>query len=285
MTVTQTNLITEVQRKLEDYVQEGAAAITVNTDQDATKRFKLPHEHLVSGSVVIAVDGVAKTITTDYTVNLDSGWLTMVLAPGAGKVITVSYQYNLYSSTDLVSAINAGLRYAWPFLPIRGQDVTLTGVANVQEYAMPADVAYIERLESSMDGGVTWTREYDWTTFEAWDTGSSTEKRYLRFLASAPIGKLRMRYVRAFVDLASGSGEMQKDAHVKDAAKGPVVFYACWMLLYEKINRKQRESAFLNDDAPNIPKVYESMRFADSLRTACDEMLNRFRSTPRLKVG
>lgn len=283
MSITLANLKTRTLNKLQDYLQEGSTTYIVTAEQNTTKRFKLPKEHLVSGSVTLTLDGAAQTNPTHYTVDLDSGWITFVTAPGTDKVIAVVYQYRLFSDTDLTRAINQGLRHAWPYLPIRGVDTSLTGNATAQEYALPADVAYIERLESSYDGGSTWSREFDWTTYEAWDTATSVEKRWLRFLSSAPIGKLRLRYVRAFVEMVSSTDEMQKDAHIKEAASEPVVYYACWQLLYEQIIRRQREVAFLNDEPPNVPKVYEGMRFADGLRASCDGMLNEYRATPRLK--
>jgi hypothetical protein len=284
MSITLANLKTRVLNKLQDYAQYATATITVSAADASAKKFKLPKEHLVSGSVTLTVDGTVKTegVAADFTVDYDSGWVSFTSAPGEGKVIVVTYQFRLFSDTDLVQAINQGLRHAWPYLPTRKTDTSLTAVSSTAEYTLPSDVAYIERLESSLDGGSTYSREYDWTTYEDSDSNGN-EVRMLRMLAGVD-GKLRMRYVRRFTEMSSTSHEMQKDAHIKEAAAEPVVYYACWQLLYEQIIRRQRSPEFLNDEAPNVPKVYEGMRFADTLRAQCDGMLNEYRATPRLKA-
>ena len=42
-------------------------------------------------SLTVYVDGVAKTATTDYTINGETGWITFVTAPAEGAEITASY--------------------------------------------------------------------------------------------------------------------------------------------------------------------------------------------------
>jgi uncharacterized protein (TIGR02217 family) len=72
--------------------------------------------HIKSGTLVVKVDGVTKTLTTDYTVN-STGLITFVSAPANDAVITVDGEFYVpvafegdvfeaivpYLSTDILS--------------------------------------------------------------------------------------------------------------------------------------------------------------------------------------
>lgn len=48
----------------------------------------------VSGSVVIAVDGVAQTSPADFSVDYNTGMVTFIAAPGNSLVITAGFEYD-----------------------------------------------------------------------------------------------------------------------------------------------------------------------------------------------
>lgn len=48
--------------------------------------------HIKSGTLVVAVDGVTKTLTTDYTVN-STGLITFVSAPATDAIVTVTADF------------------------------------------------------------------------------------------------------------------------------------------------------------------------------------------------
>lgn len=47
----------------------------------------------ISGTVVVALDGVAKTEGTDYTINYTTGIVTFTAAPGAGVEVTAGFKF------------------------------------------------------------------------------------------------------------------------------------------------------------------------------------------------
>ena len=50
----------------------------------------------VSGTVVVKLNGVTKTETTDYSINYSTGVITFVVAPGSGVVITASFEFDVH---------------------------------------------------------------------------------------------------------------------------------------------------------------------------------------------
>ena len=51
----------------------------------------------VSGSVLVAVDGVAKTEGADFTVDYNSGVVTFTVAPGIGLAVTAGCKYDIWA--------------------------------------------------------------------------------------------------------------------------------------------------------------------------------------------
>jgi hypothetical protein len=61
-------------------------------------------------AVTVSVDGVVKIETTDYTVNVATGDITFLVAPGAGKTVAIEYQKELTVAND--AAYNSAVRNA-----------------------------------------------------------------------------------------------------------------------------------------------------------------------------
>jgi len=49
----------------------------------------------VAGTVRIAVDGVEKSETTDWTVDIETGVVTFITAPGSGLAVTAGYEFDV----------------------------------------------------------------------------------------------------------------------------------------------------------------------------------------------
>lgn len=71
------------------------------TTADGAFDFKLPNAPVVSGSAKVYDNGTLKTLTADYTINLDLGLVTFVVAPTVGHTIVVTYQFTLISDEDI----------------------------------------------------------------------------------------------------------------------------------------------------------------------------------------
>lgn len=56
-----------------------------------TREIKKP----VAGSLTVAVNGVAQTIATDFTVNTTTGLVTFAVAPGNGLPVTAGFEFDV----------------------------------------------------------------------------------------------------------------------------------------------------------------------------------------------
>ena len=99
-----------------DFKTSASSAVPANDDQNigtgdgAIKTFQLaktvsfgdgsythPIKAPVSGSVLVAVDGVAKTEGADFTVDYNSGVVTFLVAPGIGLAVTAGCKYDIWA--------------------------------------------------------------------------------------------------------------------------------------------------------------------------------------------
>jgi len=95
----------------------------IGTGNGSTKDFQLVKKYTsggvtvtrsitkpVSGTVLVAVNGVAKTEGVDFTVNTVTGMVTFTVAPTAGHAVTAGYEYDVpvrfETSTDSLFDIN-----------------------------------------------------------------------------------------------------------------------------------------------------------------------------------
>lgn len=64
---------------------------SVGTGNAVLLTFTLANPPLIDGTLELYVDGILKTITTDYSVVNSTGVITFVVAPDSGAVITANY--------------------------------------------------------------------------------------------------------------------------------------------------------------------------------------------------
>ena len=74
---------------------------------DTKKYFKLKLFPIRTDTEVITLDNVAQTRTTHYTLDLDTGLVTMVTAPSASAILVAQkYEYNAFSDAELNSILS-----------------------------------------------------------------------------------------------------------------------------------------------------------------------------------
>ena len=66
---------------------------------------------IITGSVAVVVGGVLKTITTDYTLDLDANQLTFVVV-GVNNIV-VTYREAVNRDEKIYAAVNSGRRMLW----------------------------------------------------------------------------------------------------------------------------------------------------------------------------
>lgn len=96
--ITTTINTTEVIMTDSSGVFSGTLAVTaeaVGTGDGTAVEFALDHTHVVTGTAVIKVDGVTQTITTDYTIDLETGVVTFTAehVPANGLAVTADYTF------------------------------------------------------------------------------------------------------------------------------------------------------------------------------------------------
>ncbi len=86
-----------------------------------TRQIKKP----VAGTVRVAVDGVEKTETTDWTVDTVTGLISFVTAPGAGLAVTAGFEFDVPVRFDTdrlevnLANFNAGEIPSIPIVEVR----------------------------------------------------------------------------------------------------------------------------------------------------------------------
>lgn len=90
-----------------DYRHNSVTAGSIGTGDGATKTFQLRSTHTFGGqtvyrdetkprgTVLIYVNGVLQTETTDYTVNLSTGVVTFVSAPALSAAVTATFEFDV----------------------------------------------------------------------------------------------------------------------------------------------------------------------------------------------
>ncbi len=79
------------------------------TGDGSTKDFVVAATYpIITGTVAVTIDGIAKTLGSDYTVNVEVGLVSFVAAPGNSAAIVATFQYAELSDESI--AVIAGLQ-------------------------------------------------------------------------------------------------------------------------------------------------------------------------------
>ena len=102
------------------------------------------------GSVVVTVDGVLKTVTTDYTVDADAGTVTFVPGkiPPDGAVVSVQYVYCAFTDQELTDLFN---EYGLTGGVIEAIRELLANSAKLYDYTQGATEAKLSQVFSNLE--------------------------------------------------------------------------------------------------------------------------------------
>lgn len=73
----------------------------LGTGDGTNKKFLTQLIRVIDGSETIRVNGVAKTLTTDYTIDNETGLVTFVVAPPDTHVVDADYTWSVFSDLDI----------------------------------------------------------------------------------------------------------------------------------------------------------------------------------------
>lgn len=100
-----------------------------------TVLFPLLHRPVKTSSYVVTVNGVVKTVTTDYVIDTDTGFLTFVVAPANLTAIKITYRYQKMTDQEYIDAINDAIdRWRWKFWKDILDSTTFDTVKGQYEY-------------------------------------------------------------------------------------------------------------------------------------------------------
>lgn len=112
----------------------------VRTGNGVQTIYQLDHRPLLAGTLAVYINDVAQTLTTDYTVDEDNGWVTFVTAPAANDEVVFLYYWSLFTDEEIEA-----------FLSESGDNITLASARLL--LALSADAAKLAERETLQGGG------------------------------------------------------------------------------------------------------------------------------------
>jgi hypothetical protein len=253
---------------------------TAHTSSDGvTSRFHLPDYPIIDvenmAVLVEDEDGVLQVLDpSEYEVDAETGWFTFNTPPdlkddGTERQIQWTWRFRIFSDTELIGLINAGVRYVGQEFYVGGSsDTTLTTDLYEYEYAAPAGAKRILSVELRTGSSQRW-RETN-----KWRTRNVLGQLYVQFKFHPGIQEVRLNYIgraNAF-SLVDREADDTADPPVEELlvadqtlletglpedALDPIVHYACWQAFERRVIGRSR------DDSAQHPKVETTVTMRD----------------------
>ena len=178
---------------------------------------------------------------TEFTMDFDSGVITFDAAPALSVPLTAKFNHACWTDELVLQAVNAGINNLFPAFYVPKADTSIPLVADTYEYALPPETQFITAVETRADAAGAYTKmarsKYEWL--------SDGDHLNLRFF-SAPTGFMRVRCINRPSPLVEPSDTLETTAGLPARAKGPIISYACWYLLTQKIAPRIRSDIAVN---------------------------------------
>ena len=231
MPVTLTSLIALVDAELENYAMRGSAEVTGDGETAAFLIAPLGCQIISDDTWGVYIDGAA---TAAYTMDYDSGVCTMTGVPTTAQTVSWQFSYKHWPTDLVTSAINAALDNLFPAFYVRSSE-TITADGETYEYEVEA-AEYVVGVDSRDSATSPWgglkRKRYE----TIYDTGVPS----LRFYAAPQSGQIRVHYIARPAALASASDDLETDSGLPSRAAAPIVSYACYYLLAQKMAPRVR---------------------------------------------
>ena len=106
--MTAANIILAVRQDVKDAAKSNIVRGEVPSgDVDAVnKRFYLAYQPIVTASAKVYQNGTLLTLTTNYTIDEETGIITFVAIPAVGTKIEVDYYYNWFNDASYTSFLD-----------------------------------------------------------------------------------------------------------------------------------------------------------------------------------
>jgi hypothetical protein len=230
--VTLSSLITAVNTELENFTQRGSAEAVGDGAAGAFLISPLGRQIVDDDTFAVYING---SLTTTYTMDFDSGVCEMDAVPTTSQ--TVSWQFNHVSWSDalVTTAINAGIENLFPSVYVQTSG-SVTTDGQTFEYAAPATAEFITKIESRASA----SSPFVGLKHKRYDLFYTAGAPWIRFYSAPAAGFLRVHYVGRPVPLVSASDGLLAVALIPERTQAPIVSYACYDLLTQKMAPRVR---------------------------------------------
>ena len=216
----------------------------------------LPHFPVVASSVDVTVDGSDETVTVD----LDSGIVTFSAPPADQAVVLLSYSAYRWSDSEINEAIAGGVEELYPHFYVTDLDTTLSTTSGTYEYTLPAceTVIGVEFRTSATD---PWMRVKP----RRYSIVKHGTTKYLKLHDDPGTGSLRLLTVSRPANFVADSDTIE-DIGLPGRAGGPIISYACWRLLNDKLATRVQSNAAIAVQEQGAATVLDYQRTINLFR-------------------
>jgi len=282
MALTLQNLIDELKAGLRVFDQWSVAHAV---GDGVTTRYKLPDYPVIDPlTMLVAFRNEEGTIAPIGAVSYDldeaSGSFAFNSPPEVDIAIQWTWKWAAHSSEELISLINAGVRYIASDIKVEGlfDDTTETELFT-WEYAAPEGATRIKKVELCYDNELS-----PWTPYHYWETINKEGQLYVKFNRHPGIMWCRMWYdVRPTPFLGTLTNgvyteDLATTTLLPETAFDPILHYAVWIALHRAVTYRSRDDAaqHLKDEAAVTMRDLESRVSAS--KTLFELHLSRFSS-------
>jgi len=239
MSVTRNDLVSLVNDELENVAMNGLAETVA--DGTTSSYLIAPMGYVVSdttGTLVVTLDDA---VTTAFTMDYETGTITFTAAPSGGVTVRVTYKYLYWRTRTVEQAINAAIDNLFPAFYTAKADTSIAIVPDSYEYALDPATQFVTAVETRADATGAYTKmarsKYEWL--------GDGDHLTLRFFG-APTGFMRVRCINRPALLTATTSTLETTAGLPTRAKDPIISYACWYLLTQKIAPRIRSDIAVN---------------------------------------
>ena len=271
---TYSDFITQVRAEIGDY----GMLQSESADGDGTSTiFRLQNPKILEGSMILKISGVTKTEGTDYTIDEDTGDVTMTTAPASGSDnITFSYKQVNATDADIIAMTNNVIDRLRRKLFVEVIDEsTITSVANQVDYSLSTlgsfDIIRLVNVEYRIDSSSQRRALNSETNVVFY---KDLEKLHIRPALSTSGYAFRFRFLRAYVKGVTTSGTFE----VQDEYWGVILKYVKSEYLFRRAMEATKALGAISKEKTFEP-ISELMRLARFTREEADVLLASVKPT------
>jgi hypothetical protein len=186
------------------------------------KPFRLQHQPITAGSVILAAPGGAPGWTIDYndptlppqanhvSVNTDTGELSFGSAPPAAGTLAVTYQSTRFTDDQILDALLEGMNNLWPEIWNPVTDTTSLSIISPIQFEYALNAIFGDQRTIILDLEYSPPPFFQFFRTSMWRQTLDINSPKLIFAKLPPIASIvRLTYTQTFQSLAAMPPQMQ----------------------------------------------------------------------------